>query len=153
MNYITHLNYWFDTLEQDQNVKPNHISLYLALFHIWNQHRFSEAFFVNRTDLMSLSKIGSKTTYCKCMTDLHQWGWIRYFPSHSIYSRSKVNMYDWSKNETTSKPSQPTKKETSPHTSSEPLVGHNIQTSKKETKTILKDKLNSNFKSNYHEPL
>ncbi len=51
------------------------------------------------------------------------------------------------------KPHSTLKKKTSPHPSSEPVVGHNIQTNEKETKTLLNDKLNSNFKSNYYEPL
>lgn len=38
-NYIKHVNNFLDTCFADNRLKPAHISLYMALFNIWNQHR------------------------------------------------------------------------------------------------------------------
>lgn len=162
MNYITHLNQWFHFLEQDSKVRPTHISLYMALFNAWNKQRFSESIFITRLDLMKMSKIGSKTTYCSCMLDLHRWGWIYYTPSNSIYAKSEVKMFDWSQKKADKKEPANAKNEyksgTTKWTSPEPLVGHPLQTSTKSNKPFInqtKQEKNSvpSFKSKYHEPL
>lgn len=95
MNYIKHLNYWHYLVEKQNNVRPSHISLYLALFQLLNRQGFSETIYANRSDVMVLAKIGSKSTYANCMSDLHNWGWLRYCPSHSIYTKSSVRLKSW----------------------------------------------------------
>jgi len=64
----------------------------MALFQFWNINRFSDIFFINRDEMMQLSKIGAKATYHRCLRSLHDWGYIRYFPSHNPYKGSKVKM-------------------------------------------------------------
>ena len=91
MNYIKHLNGFFELVAGDGRLTAYHISLYLALFQFWNLNRFSEKFPVNRTELMVLSRIGSVNTYAKCMKELDRWGYIRYFPSANRYSGSEVS--------------------------------------------------------------
>lgn len=163
MNYILHLNHWFSLLEKAPMVRPTHISLYVALFNVWNKQRFADPIYVTRSDLMEISKIGSKTTYSQCMTDLHHWGWIYYVPSNSIYAKSEVRMFNWSQKQEDKKADSRTKSETTTWTSTGPVVGHNIQTSTKQNKPFLNQtkqekntdaiNLNSSFKSKYHEPL
>lgn len=91
MNYIRHLRGFFDHLEQDANITAQHISLYMALFNLWNLNRFREQFEINRQDVMAMARIGSKSTYSKCMKELDDWGYIRYFPSANRYQVSKVS--------------------------------------------------------------
>ena len=64
----------------------------MALFQEWNSSRFADEFYVNRRDLMLASKIGSKSTYHRCVTDLDSWHYLSYFPSNNPYKGSKIKM-------------------------------------------------------------
>ncbi|WP_072998001.1 hypothetical protein [Mariniphaga anaerophila] len=91
MNYIRHLRGFFDRLEEDANMTSHHISLYITLFHVWNLNRFREYFEVNRQDVMSMARIGSRNTYSRCMKELHAWGYIIYSPAGNRYQASHVS--------------------------------------------------------------
>ncbi len=107
MNYIKHLNAVFQQFSMDSRLNPTHISLYMALFQYWNINRFPAEFYINREDIMKMSKIGSKATYHRCLKNLHRWKYIRYLPSHNPYKGSKVRLpnldtsYDTSEGTTT----------------------------------------------------
>ena len=92
MNYIKLLNAAFKKFFFDDRLNPTHISLYMALFQEWNSSRFADEFFVNRRDLMRCAKIGSKSTYHRCVTDLDSWNYLSYFPSNNPYKGSKIKM-------------------------------------------------------------
>ncbi|WP_417885044.1 hypothetical protein [Zunongwangia sp.] len=92
MNYIKLLNSAFSAFYFDDRLNPTHISLYMALFQEWNSSRFADEFFVNRRDLMRAAKIGSKSTYHRCITDLDSWNYLTYFPSNNPYKGSKIKM-------------------------------------------------------------
>ena len=92
MNYIKLLNAAFEKFFFDDRLNTTHISLYMALFQEWNSSRFAGEFYVNRRDLMMASKIGSKSTYHRCVTDLDSWEYLSYFPSNNPYKGSKIKM-------------------------------------------------------------
>ena len=92
MNYIKQLNGAFEKFYDDDRLNPTHISLDMALFQEWNSSRFANDFFVNRRDLMRVAKIGSKSTYHRCITDLDSWGYLCYYPSYNPYKGSKIKM-------------------------------------------------------------
>lgn len=92
MNYIKLLNAAFEKFYFDDRLNPTHISLYMALFQEWNSSRFANEFYVNRRDLMRCAKIGSKSTYHRCVTDLDSWLYLCYFPSNNPYKGSKIKM-------------------------------------------------------------
>lgn len=93
VNYIKHLKGVFLQFSKDNRLNPTHISLYIALFQIWNNNRFLEEFYINREEVMRFSKIGSKSTYHKCIKDLSHWKYIIYYPSHNPYKGSKIKMF------------------------------------------------------------
>ncbi|BAO56113.1 hypothetical protein NMS_2104 [Nonlabens marinus S1-08] len=99
VNYILHLNAVFKLFQEDGRLNPTHISLYLALFQLWNHHRFRGSFHVNREDVMKLSKIGSKSTYHKCLRELHNYKYLIYEPSHNPFKGSKIKMLKFSSRE------------------------------------------------------
>ena len=90
MNYIRHLNGFFERLAEDERLSSYHISLYIALFQHWNANRFSDQFTISRTEVMQLARIGSANTYARCMKELADWGYVIYFPSSNLHSGSKV---------------------------------------------------------------
>lgn len=99
VNYIQHLNAVFKAFQEDSRLNPTHISLYLALFQLWNHHRFCESFYVNREDVMKLSKIGSKSTYHRCVKELNHYKYLVYEPSHNPFKGSKIKMLNFSSRE------------------------------------------------------
>lgn len=92
VNYIKHLNAVFDAFSKDSRLNPTHISLYVALFQFWNTSHFTVGFYINREEVMSLSKIGSKTTYHRCINELDKWGYLIYKPSHNPLKGSRIHM-------------------------------------------------------------
>ena len=92
MNYIKLLNAAFEKFYFDDRLNPTHISLYMALFQEWNSCRFMDEFYVNRRELMRVAKIGSKSTYHRCIVDLDSWNYLLYYPSNNPYKGSKIKM-------------------------------------------------------------
>lgn len=90
MNYVRHLNGFFERLAEDERLSSYHISLYLALFQHWNANRFSDQFTISRTEVMQLARIGSANTYARCIKELTDWGYIKYLPTSNLHSGSKV---------------------------------------------------------------
>jgi len=91
MNYLRHLNGFFECLTGDKRLSSYHISLYLALFRQWNACRFSERFAISRAEMMDLARIGSANTYARCMKELADWGYIRYKSSSNLHRGSEVS--------------------------------------------------------------
>lgn len=96
MNYIKHLNGFFEKTSEDRRLTAYHISLYLALFQLWNLNRFRNPFPVSREELMQIARIGSKNTYSRCIKQLDQWGYISYFSNGNLHTGRQVccNRFD-----------------------------------------------------------
>lgn len=133
MNYIRHLSSVLEVIADDNRLNTSHVSLYVALFQIWNQHRFENPISINRSDTMRISKIGSRVTYHRCLNNLSEWNYIKYFPSHNPMKGSLINMYNFG---TTSEPTS--------GTSSELVVGQVVDPSIN-SKNNLNNKKNSSF--------
>ncbi len=110
MNYISHLTAAIDRFSRNENMNSSHVSLYLGLFYLWNFNRFNNPLSVNRSELMSLSKIGAKATYHKCLRELNEMGYIKYCPSHDSNQGSKIYMINFG---TTTRTTTKTTSETS----------------------------------------
>ena len=95
INYIKHLNAVFLQFSKDGRLNPTHISLYVALFQLWNNYHFPTNFHINREEVMQFSKIGSKTTYHRCIKELHHWKYLLYEPSHNPFHGSKIKMFNF----------------------------------------------------------
>ena len=93
VNYIKHLESIHSKFIEDNRINPFHISLYMALFHLWNSAMFPEQLSIARTEVMRFSKLGSVNTYTKCLKQLHAFGYIEYLPSKNPYVGSLINMY------------------------------------------------------------
>lgn len=96
MNYITHLNAFFKKAENDVILTPYHLSLYLALFRIWNANCFEDTITINRQSIMKKAKIGSKKTYYDCLNYLDAGGYLQYIAAASRFDQAKVIMRDLS---------------------------------------------------------
>ncbi|WP_418603557.1 hypothetical protein [Hwangdonia sp.] len=95
MNYITHLNAVFQKFYEDKRLNTTHVSLYMALFQFWNINRFPEEFYIDRQEVMELSKIGSTATYHGCLKQMDKWKYLKYMPSHNPYKGSKIKLFNF----------------------------------------------------------
>ena len=91
MNYIRHLNGLFEKINRDDRMTAQHISLYMSIFQLWNRNRFKNPVPVSREELMTLSRIGGRNTYGRCMKELDRWGYIRYSPTGNLHTGWKVS--------------------------------------------------------------
>ncbi len=92
MNYIRHLNAFFQFVRKDERLACSHVSLYLALFQYWNFNRFQNPFPVTRESIMQLSRLGSKNTYHKAIRHLNDTGYIIYHPPPTKFQAVKISM-------------------------------------------------------------
>lgn len=92
MNYIKHLSGFFDRAETDSTLNPTHISLYMAIFQLWNKNRFKNPISISRDELMFISKIGSHVTYHKCIRELNERHYVNYMPSYNQFKGSTLEV-------------------------------------------------------------
>ncbi|MBD0831514.1 hypothetical protein [Aestuariibaculum sediminum] len=95
VNYIKHMNAVLMQFSLDERLNATHVSLYFALFQLWNYYHFPESFFISREDVMKMAKLGSKSTYHRCLKELHQWRYLEYSPSHNPFKGSQIMMYQF----------------------------------------------------------
>ena len=95
INYIKHLNGVLAQIAKDNRLNPTHISLYIGLFQLWNQNYFVADFYISREEAMAYAKIGSKSTYHRCIRELSHWKYILYSPSHNPYKGSRIKMFNF----------------------------------------------------------
>lgn len=95
MNYIQHLNTVFGKFYRDDRLHTGHISLYMALFQYWNLSHFTPTFHISRRKVMQLAAIRSKSTYHRCIRDLHQWKYLHYVPSKNSHRGSRVTLWQF----------------------------------------------------------
>lgn len=89
---MQHLNGFFSQILYNNRLSPTHISMYMSLFQLWTINRFENQFRIVREEVMKVSKIKSVATYHKCLTDLHNLGYIIYEPSFNPYKGSLVSI-------------------------------------------------------------
>ena len=92
MNYIKHLTGFFEKVSTDFDLNPTHISLYMAIFQLWNQNRFQNPICISRDELMRISKIASYATYHKCIKELDERNFVKYMPSYNPFKGSSLEV-------------------------------------------------------------
>lgn len=92
VNYIKHHRSVYFKMSEDVRLTPYHLSVYNALFMLWNECGYANELSINRNDVMMLSKIGNANTYTKCLKNLSEYGYIIYKPSFNPLIGSKVTI-------------------------------------------------------------
>jgi len=81
MDRVSMLTAFYDAITKDARIGATHISLYMALFQKWGLNDFKSPVSFTSREIMQMAKIQSRATYHKCLRDLVEGGYIRYFPS------------------------------------------------------------------------
>ena len=84
------LTNFYKVIRDDNRITTTHISLYMALFELWNQNEFQNPVYIRRGTVMETAKISGLATFHKCIKDLHAFGYIRYLPSMNPAVSSRV---------------------------------------------------------------
>jgi hypothetical protein len=92
MEEVKELTSFFSAIREDHRIGTSHISLYMALFQLYNLNRFKNPISVNRSSIMKIAKIFGVATYHKCMRDLTEFGYINYEPSFNPIVKSQVSL-------------------------------------------------------------
>ena len=71
---------FFSVVVDDARITASHISLYFALLSGWESQHCPQWLAVDRSKLMNMSKINGRSTYDKCMHDLHAFRYVNYRP-------------------------------------------------------------------------
>jgi len=96
VNYIAHHKNVFIHLMNDEFSCVD-VSVYNALFLIWNRSDFDTDLSINRNDVMKIAKVGSANTYTKSLKKLHDKKFIIYKPSNNPLIGSKVTVIRFDK--------------------------------------------------------
>lgn len=93
MTEVKELTIFFSAIREDNRIRISHISLYMALFQLYNLNQFQNPVAITRAEVMILAKFTGLATYHKCMKDLVELGYIRYIPSYNPSSSSQVHIF------------------------------------------------------------
>ncbi|HWB27720.1 MAG TPA: hypothetical protein VG738_19730 [Chitinophagaceae bacterium] len=75
---------------EDMRIMPTHISMYVALWHAWQQNGSEGPVLLDKAALMRAAKISARQTYHDALRGLHAFGYIRYEPSADPRIKSRV---------------------------------------------------------------
>src|SRR5687767_4209375 len=76
----------------DARLTPLHLAIYLALCNEWIANQFHNPYNISRRKMMEASRIRSRATYHKVITELKSFGYLRYSPSYHPVKGSSVNL-------------------------------------------------------------
>jgi hypothetical protein len=92
VNYVAHLNQWNTRVKGDSRLTAGHISLYYALFHVWNDRRFQNPINVYRDEMIQNSGVSTRNKYAQFLRELGEWGYIQYTPQDKSSLGSHIHM-------------------------------------------------------------
>lgn len=92
MEKVKELTRFYQAVQDDPKIGMSHISLYMALFQLYNLNGFKNPIYVCRKRVMEIAKVNGFATFHKCVKDLNENGYIEYFPSYNPLMHSQVNL-------------------------------------------------------------
>ena len=90
MGEIKELTNFYAAIQDDPRIGTTHISLYMALFQLYNLNGFANPISICRKRVMEAAKISGLATFHKCIKHLDEFGYIRYLPSYNSAINSQV---------------------------------------------------------------
>ena len=87
---VKELTNFYSAIKDDNRIGTTHISMYMALFQLYNLNLFTNPIQITRGMVMETAKINGLATYHKCIKDLHAFGYIQYLPSFNPSINSQV---------------------------------------------------------------
>ena len=152
-NFIKCLLGAFEIFDADKNIKKKEITLYMALFRLWNSTFFQNEISATRRELRKASKIGNNTYLSIAFSNLQSSGVLTVYEKGYQFEEVRVKMTrSFEKNDTLTDSNVSCDHDTNatPHTKSEtPIVPLVIPFIKKEN--LIKNNLKKEKKENEFE--
>lgn len=79
-------------IAEDSRITVWHISLYMSMLILWQRGGFDKQVKISRDRLMTMARFKSITTYHKCISNLRDFGYIKYLPTYDCYAGSVVEI-------------------------------------------------------------
>ncbi|WP_153800889.1 hypothetical protein [Foetidibacter luteolus] len=92
MLYNAQLTKFFVSVVKDGRITSEHITIYMALFQLWNLNKFINPISVTRKEVTELVKITQPSIYNRCMKELAAFGYIEYVQSFHPVLGSLVHL-------------------------------------------------------------
>ena len=90
MDALQSLLAFFQAIAHDNRIRPMHIAVFTTLL----QYRIGKGCInpitVYSRDVMAIAKISKATTYCRCLSELGEYGYIGYKPSFKKNQPSSI---------------------------------------------------------------
>ena len=90
MELFPPLTCFYKAIADDTRIGATHISIYMALLQQWNLSGGTNPVEIERKAIMQSAKINARHTYNRCINNLHEFGYITYYPSSNTFNCSKV---------------------------------------------------------------
>jgi hypothetical protein len=90
MGEIKELSNFYGAIRNDLRISTTHISLYMALFQLYNLNGFKNPVNITRRQVMGVAKITGFATFHKYIKELNDFGYIQYLPSYNPSVSSQV---------------------------------------------------------------
>ena len=84
------LSVFFRRSRNDQRVGVTHIGVFAALVQFAAASGFPNPVRAFSYDIMKIAKISALRTYCRCMRELNDYGYLRYVPSKKKNKPSRI---------------------------------------------------------------
>ncbi len=94
MERVKELTSFYSAIKDDHRISSTHISLYMALFQVYNLSRFQTPLSITRSGVMKVAKINGLDTCHKCIKDVNDFGYIHYLPSYNPAVGSQVYLIE-----------------------------------------------------------
>lgn len=79
-------------IAEDPRITVWHISLYMSMLMLWQLGGFEKQVKISRDKLMITARFKSITTYHKCISNLRDFGYIKYSPTYDCYAGSVIEI-------------------------------------------------------------
>lgn len=86
METLNLVSRFFDAIRKDPCINTTHISIYMALVYYGKDQPTASTIHVYSQQIIDICKISSRSTYYRCMHDLHAFGYLQYMP---VFKRNK----------------------------------------------------------------
>ena len=85
---------FYNAIVQDGRIGPVHISVYMALMHLWEIQAFVNPIHIFSRDVMPIAKISGIATYYRTLKELNKYGYIKYISTYDRVLGSLVYMLE-----------------------------------------------------------
>lgn len=88
------LTSFMEKIKGDRRIGSTHIGLFTAAVHYSTTAGGINPIKAYSREIMSLAKISALRTYCRCLKELDEYGYIKYFPSKKKNVPSSILFLD-----------------------------------------------------------